>query len=109
MVFEPRANPNNVFLLETGLIRIYRESRQAEEFTFGFIRPGEVFGECAMFPNAQRESFAVAVEPSEVLIIDRKSFSKALLESPPMFFSVAKQMEGRFKDIESRVEVDSSG
>lgn len=104
MIFEPRVDPEHVFLLETGLIRIYRESRQAEEFTFGFVRPGEVFGECAVFPNLQRESYAVAMEPSDVLIIDRHEFSKAIRESPSMFFSVAKQIEGRFKDIESRVE-----
>jgi len=104
MIFEPRADPMHVFLLETGLIRIYRESRQAEEFTFGFVRPGEVFGECAMFPNSRRESYAVAVEPSDALIIDRVEFARAIRESPSMFFSVAKQIEGRFKNIESRVE-----
>jgi len=103
MIFEPQIKPESVYLLETGLVRIYRESRQAEEFTFGFVRPGEVFGECAMFPHAPRESYAVAVEPSDALIIDRQEFSKAIRESPSMFFSVAKQIEGRFKDIESRI------
>jgi len=64
LIFEPRVDPAHVYLLESGLIRIYHESRQAEEFTFGFIRPGEVFGECVVFLNSQRESYAVAVEPS---------------------------------------------
>jgi CRP/FNR family cyclic AMP-dependent transcriptional regulator len=104
MIFEPRVDPAHVYLLESGLIRIYRESRQAEEFTFGFVRPGEVFGECAAFLNSQRESYAVAVEPSDVMIIERQAFSAAIRESPSMFFSVANQIEGRFKDIESRIE-----
>jgi CRP/FNR family cyclic AMP-dependent transcriptional regulator len=103
-IFEPDINPAHVYLLESGLIRIYRESHQAEEFTFGFVRAGEVFGECAVFPDTQRESYAVAVEPSDVLVIERDEFSQALSNSPSMFFSVAKQIEGRFKDIESRIE-----
>jgi CRP/FNR family cyclic AMP-dependent transcriptional regulator len=104
MIFEPQANPAHVYLLETGLIRIYRESPQAEEFTFGFVHSGEVFGECAVFSNAQRESYAVAAKPSDVMIIEKQEFIKAIKESPSMFFSVAKQVEGRLKDIESRIE-----
>lgn len=104
LIFAPELTPLHVYILETGLIRIYRESREAEEFTLGFVCPGEVFGECAVFPPARRESFAVAKEPSEVLILGGQVFVTTLRKYPSAFYSVAKQIEGRFKNIESRIE-----
>lgn len=104
MIFEPRITPEHVFVLATGLIRIYRESREAQEFTLGFVRPGEIFGECALFPPSPRESFAAAVEPSDVFIVDKQELANVIWKNPVIIFSIARQIENRFKNIESRAE-----
>jgi CRP-like cAMP-binding protein len=44
-VFEPTAEPRSVFLLERGLVRVYRLSANGAEATLGYVRSGEVFGE----------------------------------------------------------------
>ena len=103
-VFEPRIAPQHVFVLATGLIRIYRESREAQVFTLGFVRPGEIFGECALFPPSPRESFAAAVEPSDVFIVNRQEFTNIIRKNPSIIFAIARQIETRFKNIESRAE-----
>lgn len=104
LIFKPVIDPKYVFLLESGLVRIYRESDQAEQVTFGYVQPGEVFGECAVFLDRPRESFAVAHEPSDVLRMSRERFRMAIQSKPSIMFAVAKQIEGRFKNVESRVE-----
>jgi len=104
LIFEPASAPKDVFLLESGLVRIYRESERAEQVTFGYVHPGEVFGECAVFQEGPRESFAAAHEPSNVLKLSRQLFTAAIQSKPSIMFAVAKQIEGRFKNIESRVE-----
>lgn len=104
LIFEPAVDPEYVFLLESGLVRIYRESDQAEQVTFGYVQPGEVFGECAVFQDRPRESFAAAHEPSNVLRLPRERFATAIQSRPSIMFAVAKQIEGRFKNVESRVE-----
>ncbi len=104
LIFKPAIDPRYVFLLETGLVRIYRESEHAEQVTFGYVKPGEVFGECAVFQDRPRESFAAAHEPSDVLRLSRQRFRDAIQSKPSIMFAVAKQIEGRFKNIESRVE-----
>lgn len=104
LIFEPTVHPENVFLLETGLVRIYRESDQAEEVTFGYVHPGEVFGECAIFKDRPRESFAAAHAPSRVLRLSRKQFTTAIRSCPSLMLAIVKQIEGRFKNIEARVE-----
>jgi len=103
-VFGPHSSPEELFVLETGLIRIFRESADAQEVTFGFIRPGEIFGESVLFGGQSRESQAVAVEPSDVLVCSREVFLQAMTATPIMGFAIAKQIEGRFRNIETRVE-----
>lgn len=103
-VFVPDRNPDKVFILESGLIRIYRESADAEEVTFGYIRPGEIFGESALFGGQPRESRAMAAEDSDVIALGREQFLKAMRSTPQMGYTVAKQIDGRFKNIETRVE-----
>ena len=104
LIFSPAPDPEHVFILETGLVRIYRESNNAAEVTFGYVQSGEVFGELAAFDERPRESFAIAVEPSRVLKINAQVFSHAIQAKSSIVFSVTKQVEGRFKQIESRVE-----
>ncbi|WP_315981704.1 cyclic nucleotide-binding domain-containing protein [Aliamphritea spongicola] len=41
MVFTPNLEADAVFLLEKGLVRIFRTSSNGGEFTFGFIKPGK--------------------------------------------------------------------
>lgn len=104
VIFQPTPEPEHVYLLEWGLVRMYRISNHGDEVTLGYVRPGEVFGELAAFGDKPRESYAAAVESSSILKFGRKAFSRAMQTTPSVMFSVAKQIEGRFKRIESRVE-----
>lgn len=104
VIFTPQPEPDDVFVLVSGLVRIYRTSSRGEEVTFGYIHPGEAFGELSVFSDGPRESFAAAVEPSRVMRVKRDEFASAIRANSSAVFSIARQIEGRFKQIESRVE-----
>lgn len=104
VIFTPSPDPDDVFVLVSGLVRIYRTSPRGEEVTFGYIHSGEAFGELAAFSDGPRESFAAAVEPSQVMRVPRDDFVMAIQTRSSVVFSIARQIEGRFKQIESRVE-----
>ena len=103
-VFEPTKQPRSVYLLERGLVRIYRLSPQGDEATLGYVRPGEVFGELGAFSSQPRESFAQSVRPSHVLRVPREELRRILDDHPRIALCVTKQIGNRFKRIESRVE-----
>jgi CRP-like cAMP-binding protein len=104
MVFAPDSEPNEVYHLERGLVRIYRLSNDGAETTFGYVAPGEVFGELPAFGGFPRESFAMAVHPSRVWRIPTRLFQKVLLERPAVALEITRQIGQRMKRIESRVE-----
>ena len=48
-VFAPESHPHSLYLLERGLVRIYRISKEGSKTSFGYVASGEVFGEMAAF------------------------------------------------------------
>jgi CRP-like cAMP-binding protein len=104
IVFTPVPNPESLYLLEEGLVRIYRLSEAGLETTLGYVRPGEVFGELAVFGDYPRESFAQAVEPAAAWKIPRRAFKTFVSSRPGLGFAISKQIGARLKRIESRVE-----
>jgi CRP-like cAMP-binding protein len=104
IVFEPAAQPQSVYLLEQGLVRIYRLSAEAAETTLGYVRAGEVFGELEVFSDRPRESFALSVRPSRIWRVPRVELQRVLGSHPRIAISVSEQIVRRFKRIESRVE-----
>lgn len=104
LVFTPAPHPHSVYLLERGLVRIYRVSPSGAETTFGYIRPGEIFGEVAAFSSRPRESFAKAVHASLVWRLRREVMREVLAAHAGIVVAVTKQIGSRLKRIESRVE-----
>jgi CRP/FNR family cyclic AMP-dependent transcriptional regulator len=104
IVFTPVPTPESLYLLEEGLIRIYRLSESGMETALGYVRSGEVFGELAVFGDFPRESFAQAVKRSTAWKIPRRAFLPFVTSRPGLGFAISKQIGQRLKRIESRVE-----
>ena len=104
IVFGPASTPRSVYLLEKGLVRIFRLSNHGAEATLGYVLPGEVFGELQAISDRARESFAQAISPSLVWRIPIPELRRLIEKIPHLALHIAEQMEKRFKRIESRVE-----
>lgn len=104
MVFGPTRNPSFVYYLESGLVRLFRASPSGEELTIGFVRPGELFGELAVLPDAERASYAETRRRSKVWRIPVETFRKVVTSQAGALFEVTKQIGGRLEQIESRLE-----
>ena len=103
-VFTPSDHPDSVFLLQEGAVRIYRLSEDGSETTFGYVTPGEVFGELPAFGQQERESFAQATERSVVWRVPLPVFKELLGGHPGLVFEVTKQIGERLRRVENRVE-----
>ena len=104
LVFGPTQAPQSVYLLESGLVRIYRTSDAGDETTFGYVNPGEIFGELAAFDECARESWAQAAKPSVVWRVTRDAMRAVLQRHPGIVVQVTKQIGSRLKRVETRVE-----
>ena len=103
-IFTPESHPHSVYLLEQGIVRIYRLSKDGAETTFGYVAPGEVFGELPAFGDFPRESFAGTVKHSHVWKIPVGVFQTLMESKPGVAIEITRQIGQRLKRIESRVE-----
>ena len=103
-IFTPETNPHSLYFLERGMVRIYRLSTDGDETTFGYVAPGEVFGELSVFGDFPRESFAMTVEPSRVWKVPQNVFHQLLESRTSVLLAIIRQIGQRMKRIEKRVE-----
>jgi CRP/FNR family transcriptional regulator, cyclic AMP receptor protein len=102
-VFHPTRMPQDVYLLEEGLVRIFRLSADGQELTVGYVRPGEIFGEVSVITQEPRGSFAVTARNSTMLQIPRNVFLGTLRSSKPLY-EVTKRIGLRLVRCQSRAE-----
>jgi CRP/FNR family transcriptional regulator, cyclic AMP receptor protein len=77
-------------IVQTGRVKLRVSSVEGREMIIDLLEPGEVFGELAVLDGEPRSADAVAVEPTELLMLDREQFVRFLLERP----SIAVQLLG---------------
>jgi CRP/FNR family transcriptional regulator, cyclic AMP receptor protein len=58
----------------SGRVRISSYSSEGREVTLNIVRKGEFFGEIALLDGRSRTAEAVAIEPTELLVLERRHF-----------------------------------
>lgn len=101
IIFEEGDAGNSMYIVNTGSVRIYRR-REGQNIEFGTIKPGEFFGEMALFTQQNRSASAQAKGDSDLQIIDAETFRHRV--NDPVIWNVIKKLSERIKDIDDRVE-----
>lgn len=103
-ILAPCARPRCIFVLESGLVRLYRVAPGGGETSFGYVAPGDLFGEVATFEDFAHEGFAQAMSDSVVWSLDRAAFESLVTQRPALLFAIARQLAQRVRHAEARVE-----
>ncbi len=67
------------------------------------VPPGETFGEMAIIDDTVRSLTAVAIEPSEVAVIDQSRFLFLVHETPMFAIQVMRSLAGRIRELDTRI------
>jgi CRP/FNR family cyclic AMP-dependent transcriptional regulator len=104
LVFGPSRRPRQVYVLEDGLVRLFRVTATGAELTIGYVKPGEIFGEISVVSDRPREGFGQTRAASRILHVPRAAFVSLLRNHNPILYSVAKRLARRVMDLQSRVQ-----
>lgn len=88
-----------------------RLERQASEIVIGDVAPGGIIGDLGLFGISPKRSFTVvALCPSQLLVLSRYSFERAIsnaaISSSVSFFQDTQNMQGLMADTESFLTLD---
>jgi CRP/FNR family cyclic AMP-dependent transcriptional regulator len=82
VIFHQGDPGDSLHIVATGAVKIVLPSAEGEEAIIATLRPSDFFGELALLDGAPRSATAVALEPSDTLVLPRQVFA-GLLERDP--------------------------
>jgi len=75
------------FLIKKGYVTIYKVSNN-QKIIIDQLGPGEIFGEMGALAGSTRSANAVALETTEVIVLQKQVLSEALAQSPPLISAI---------------------
>jgi CRP/FNR family transcriptional regulator, cyclic AMP receptor protein len=101
--YAPWENDGELFILKKGRMRLYR-TEGSREFTLEVVEAGTVFGEMAFTSHRLRDSFAEAMEPSVVFVMDPAAVERLIQEKPQVGLRMISLLSERLHYYETRME-----
>lgn len=93
---------NSLYIVRKGKIRIYRLSDSGKEQLVRILRSGDFTGELALFNEGIHESFAEAMEETNVCTIRRNDLQKLLGKYPAIALKILAEFSSRLEQSEKQ-------
>jgi CRP/FNR family cyclic AMP-dependent transcriptional regulator len=93
-----------LFLISSGAVKITLPSETGDEEILATLQPGEVFGELSLLDGAPRSATAVALEPTETIVLQRDRFRDLMTTEPSIRDAVMANMAAEVRRLTTQVE-----
>jgi len=93
-----------IFVIVSGRLKAITAGGEGRRATLSIMGPGEVFGEVAVFDGEPRSATITALEPCELLMIQRNDFVHFLERSPRVAVKLLEVLARRLRRLSERVE-----
>jgi CRP/FNR family transcriptional regulator/CRP/FNR family cyclic AMP-dependent transcriptional regulator len=103
-IFEQGDPGDALHIILAGRVKIASPSDSGVHAILATLRPGEFFGSLALLDGSPRSASAIAVEPTETLILPRDRFRALLDESPAIRDHVFAELAGELRRLTNHVE-----
>ncbi len=102
MVYSPGDQSDSLYIISRGRIKIYRLSESGKEQLVRILNPGEFTGELALFRESIHESYAEAMEETEVCMINRSDLQEFLMKFPSISLKILSEFSSRLENSEKQ-------
>jgi CRP-like cAMP-binding protein len=94
----------SLFAIVRGKLKVSSCGPDGRDVVLGIMADGEVFGEVALLDGGMRSATCTAIEPSELLAIDREQFMALLEQTPAIAVKLLHVLSGRLRRLSQRSE-----
>ena len=91
-VYEKGKHSNFFYLVDRGVIKVYRADSQGKELITELYKEGDFFGNHATDPHSSYEDYATAMEESKVYAVSREEFHRLLAENPKISMQLVESL-----------------
>jgi CRP/FNR family transcriptional regulator, dissimilatory nitrate respiration regulator len=104
IIFHEGEEGAGFYLVESGMIKIYKISLDGKEQILHILGPGEPFAEVALFAGSSYPANAMAIEKSSVLFFPRQAFSELVSKQPSLALNMLGTLSLRLRQFAQMVE-----
>jgi CRP-like cAMP-binding protein len=92
------------YLIIRGGIKIVRTSRDGKEIILALLSNGDFFGEMALLDGLSRSADAVAIEPTQLYVLNRKDFLSFVMHNENVLQSIITSLSLRLRRTDDFLE-----
>jgi CRP-like cAMP-binding protein len=96
-LYYPGSPSLNIFLVESGLIRVFFTNLVGQEFLLDLVGPRSTVGIPLLREDQTRLGGASAVQPSTVLVLPQKDLNYFIQRSPHFMHTIYQEMDTSFR------------
>lgn len=97
-----------LYIVHQGRVKIYQIFESGKEQLLRILEPGEFMGEMALFTEKDMDSYAEAMETTEICAIHRNDMQELMNEYPTIAIKILEQFSNRLDETEKLVGTLSS-
>jgi len=103
VIFEEGQPAHHLYFLARGKVEVFHRD-DSGEYPIATLGEEECFGEMAILDDETRSASIKALEPTQVLKIDRDSFRELITERPQISFAIFKILSNRLRLSDLEIE-----
>jgi len=104
VIFTADAPAEAFFVILTGQVKVYKLSPRGEEQILHLYGPGETFGEAAALSLGTYPACAEALEPSDLLVVQRPVLRDAIGRDPDLCLGIIAGLSGKLQEFAELIE-----
>lgn len=104
LIFQDGDRGTEMYVVRKGKVRIYKRAGETD-MTLAVLSPGESFGEMAILEQAARSASAVAIEETELVVVEEHAFEHMLLDRPDIAVRLLKKLSARLRDANRQIQM----
>jgi CRP/FNR family transcriptional regulator, cyclic AMP receptor protein len=102
-VFREGDTGDTCYIVREGCLRVTRRHSDGRVITLAELRPGEMFGELAMFGGETRSASVEALEPTRALAILAGDLRRILAQHPDLAVKMLEALANRLREANERL------
>ncbi len=103
IILSQQEEGDSLFIIMKGRVRIFLMAEDGREVILSILKPGDFFGEMALIDGKPRSASALALEPTDLLVLKRGDFVNEVKRVPEIALKIMTEMSGRLREADERI------
>lgn len=104
MAYGPGDPSDGIYVVRSGRIKIAKVTEDGREIILNMLKAGDVFGEMAFLENSPRDTFAEALEDTNLFFTSKIDLLQLIKRRPALTYRLAKIIGKRRREAEKNME-----